>query len=105
MFIDVKIEEAYLGVGGGHGGLDLLHDVVVLGELLALLIGLAEADTHLLGDVEAQGVHHVAQEEEVDLALAIPVVDVTDVLDLCTGHDQLVSSAQRLPSKAEQREC
>ena len=36
-----------LGVGGGHGGLHLLHHVVVLGELLALLVGLAEANTHL----------------------------------------------------------
>ena len=49
---------------------------------------------YLLGDVEAQSVHDVSEEEEVDLALAIPVVDVTDVLDLCTGHEQLVSSAQ-----------
>ena len=49
---------------------------------------------YLLGDVEAQSVHDVSEEEEVDLALAIPVVDVTDVLDLCTGHAQLVSSAQ-----------
>ena len=66
---------------------------------------LSPVSGYLLGDVEAQSVHDVSEEEEVDLALAIPVVDVTDVLDLCTGHDQLVSSAQRLPSKAEQREC
>merc|ERR1712241_1654085 len=32
-----KVEKflASLGVGGGHGGLHLLHDIVVLGELLA----------------------------------------------------------------------
>ena len=39
--------------------------------------------TDLLGDVQAQSVHDVSEEEEVDLALAIPIVDVADVLDLC----------------------
>ena len=36
-----------LGVRGGHGGLDLLDNIVVLGELLALLIGLSLSDTGL----------------------------------------------------------
>jgi len=72
-----------LGVGGGNGGLALLDNVVVLGELLALLVGLSLGDTGLLGDVQAKSVHDVSEEEEIDLAFAIPVVDVADVLDLC----------------------
>ena len=36
----------------------------------------------LLGDVQAQSVHDVSEEEQVDLALAVPVVDVADVLNL-----------------------
>ena len=36
---------------------------------------------YLLGGVVAHGVHDVAKEEEVELALAIPVVDVTDLLN------------------------
>ena len=36
-----------LAVGGLQGLLDLGDDVVELGELLALLVGLAEADAHL----------------------------------------------------------
>ena len=35
--------------------------------------------TDLLGDVQAQSVHDVSEEEEVDLALAIPIVDVADL--------------------------
>ena len=38
--------------------------------------------SHLLGDVQAQSVHDVSEEEQVDLALAVPVVDVADVLNL-----------------------
>merc|ERR1711936_79304 len=72
-----------LRVGGGDSGLALLHDIVVLGELLALLVGLSLGDTGLLGDVQAESVHDVSEEEEVNLAFAIPVVDVADVLDLC----------------------
>ena len=37
---------------------------------------------HLLGGVHAQGVHDISEEEQVDLAFAIPVVDVADVLNL-----------------------
>ena len=39
--------------------------------------------SHLLGDVQAKSVHDVSEEEQVDLAFAIPVVDVADVLNLC----------------------
>ena len=38
--------------------------------------------TDLLGDVQAESVHDVSEEEQVDLAFAIPVVDVADVLNL-----------------------
>merc|ERR1711936_1170180 len=70
-----------LAVGGLESLLNLGDDIVELGELLALLAGLAEANAHLLGGVVAHGVHDVAKEEEVKLALAIPVVDVTDLLN------------------------
>merc|ERR1711981_521252 len=70
-----------LAVGGLQGLLNLGDDIVELGELLALLVGLAQADAHLLGGVVAHGVHDVAKEEQVKLALAIPVVDVTDLLN------------------------
>ena len=36
---------------------------------------------YLLGGVVAHGVHDVAKVEQVKLALAIPVVDVTDLLN------------------------
>ena len=78
----LKIFRLHLGVGGSNGSLDLLDNVVVLGELLALLISLAKTDADLLGDVEAEGVHHVSEEEEIDFAFAIPIVDVADVFDL-----------------------
>merc|ERR1711936_1462189 len=84
----VQLEElevvgvASLGVGGGDDGLNLLDDIVVLGELLALLVSLTLGDTGLLGDVQAESVHDVSEEEQVDLAFAIPVVDVADVLNL-----------------------
>ena len=42
----------------------------------------ADCVSHLLGDVQAQSVHDVSEEEQVDLALAVPVVDVADVLNL-----------------------
>jgi len=71
-----------LGVRGGNGGLDLLDDIVVLGELLALLVSLSLGDASLLGNVQAQSVHDVSEEEQVNLAFAIPVVDVADVLNL-----------------------
>ena len=52
----VELEElkvvgvASLGVGGGDGGLDLLDNIVVLGELLALLISLSLSNTGLQQD-------------------------------------------------------
>merc|ERR1719206_337272 len=69
------------GVGGGFCSIDLLNNVIKLGEFLALLIGLAETDTNLLGGVHAKGIHDISQEEQVELALAIPVVDVTDLFN------------------------
>merc|ERR1712032_2334 len=42
------VSVAPLGVRGGHSGLDLLDDFVILGELLALLVSLALSNTGLL---------------------------------------------------------
>ena len=71
-----------LGVRGGNSGLALLNNLIVLGKLLALLISLALGDASLLGDVQTKSVHDISKEEQVDLAFAIPVVDVADILDL-----------------------
>merc|ERR1712107_215206 len=71
-----------LGVRGGNSGLDLLDNIIVLGELLALLISLSLSKTGLLGDVQAEGVADVSKEEEIDLTFAVPVVDVADVFNL-----------------------
>merc|ERR1711976_1084723 len=58
------------------------NNIIILGKLLALLISLAKANTDLLGDVQAKSVHDVSEEEQVNLAFAIPIVDVADVLNL-----------------------
>ena len=56
-------------------------NVVELGEFLAFLISLAVGNAHLLGGVEAQGVHDVTEVVQVEFTFAIPVVDVTNLLD------------------------
>merc|ERR1712211_196508 len=69
------------GVGGVLGLLNLGHDVVKLGELLAFLVSHAKADTHLLGGVHAEGVHDISEEEEIHFTFAIPVIDIANLLD------------------------
>ena len=46
---------------------------------------LAKADADLLGDVHAKGVDDIAEEVHVEDTLAIPVVDVADLLDSCSS--------------------
>ena len=46
---------------------------------------LSQSLADLLGDVVAHGVEDVAQVEQVQLALPVPVVEVADPLDLCKG--------------------
>ena len=41
--------------------------------------------TDLLGGVHAKGIHDISEEEEVKLAFAIPIVDVTDFLNSYKG--------------------
>merc|ERR1719260_671038 len=49
---------------------------------------LSVAHTDLLGGVESHGVHDVAKVEEVELALAVPVIDVADLLaSFGVNHD------------------
>merc|ERR1712121_110052 len=71
-----------LGVWGGNSSFDLLNNIIILGKLLSLLISLAQTNTDLLGDVKTKSIHHISKEEKIDLAFAIPIVDVADVLDL-----------------------
>ena len=72
-------------VAGAVGLLDgLLHeldDLIVLAELLAEVVGLAELDGGLLDDVHAQSIEDVHEVVHVDLAFGIPIVDGADLLD------------------------
>merc|ERR1711881_511050 len=63
---------------GLEGLVDELGDLVEGGELLLLLL-LAEAHADLLGDVETQGVNDIHQVVHVELAFAIPIVDLADL--------------------------
>jgi len=79
-----ELDVVVVGAGalwGLDGVVDESDDVVEGGELLALLLLLAKADADLLGHVEAGGVDNVHQVEHVQLAFAIPVVDVADLLN------------------------
>ena len=66
---------------GLQGLVDELGDVVEAGELLVALLLLSKTHADLLGDVEAQGVDNVSKEEHIELAFAIPVVDLADLLN------------------------
>jgi hypothetical protein len=70
-----------LRLGSGQASVYLGDNVVELGEFLAFLISLAVGNAHLLGGVEAQGVHDVTEVVQVEFTFAIPVVDVTNLLD------------------------
>ncbi len=83
----VELAQLDVVVSGALAVLGLLRlvnefdDVVELGELFVAFIGLAETDANLLGDVKVQGVDDVAEEEHVEFAFAIPVVDVANLFD------------------------
>ena len=66
---------------GGDGLVDQGDDLVEGAELLLLLLLLAKTHADLLGHVVAGGVDHVHQVEQVELAFAVPVVDVADLLN------------------------
>merc|ERR1712156_729157 len=66
---------------GGDGLVDQGDDPVEGAELLLLLLLLAKTHADLLGHVVAGGVDNVHQVEHVELAFAVPVVDVADLLN------------------------
>jgi len=66
---------------GGDGLVDQGDDLVEGAELLLLLLLLAKTHADLLGHVVAGGVDDVHQVEHVELAFAVPVVDVADLLN------------------------
>merc|ERR1719244_420503 len=78
-------------VRSGLGSVNLLNNVIKLGKLLSFFISLSKADTNLLGSVHTKSVHHISKVEQVKLTLAIPVIDVTDLLH-GIGINHLVSS-------------
>ena len=67
--------------GGLQGSVDHGDNFVEASEFLALFFLLAIGHADLLGDVESQGIHDVAKVEQVELSLAMPIVDVTDFLN------------------------
>merc|ERR1719167_514946 len=78
------------GVRGVLGSVDLLDDLVKLGELLAFLIGLSKTNANLLGGVHSKGIHDISEEEKVEFAFAIPIVDVADFLNsLSNNHFEI----------------
>merc|ERR1712241_885620 len=66
---------------GLHGSLDHFDDFIEAGVLLFFFFLLAICHADLLGNVEAQGVHDITKIEQVELALAMPIVNVADFLN------------------------
>jgi hypothetical protein len=61
---------------------DEFDDLVELAELLLVVVLLAMCHAHLLGNVHAHGVHDVTEVVHVKLALAVPVINVANSLNL-----------------------
>ena len=68
--------------GGLQGSIDHGDNFVEAGEFLALFFLLAIGHADLLGDVESQGIHDVTKVEQVELSLAMPIVNFADLLDI-----------------------
>merc|ERR1712080_645514 len=66
--------------GGLQGSVDHGDDVVEAGEFLLLFFLLAISHADLLGDVESKGIHDVTKVEQVELSLAMPIVNFADLL-------------------------
>jgi len=64
-----------------QGSIDHGDDFVEAGEFLGFFFLLAIGHADLLGNVEAQGVHDITKIEQVELALAMPIVNVADFLN------------------------
>ena len=59
------------------------NNFVEAGEFLSFFFLLSISHADFLGDVESQGIHDVTEVEQVEGALAMPIVDVADFLDSC----------------------
>ena len=68
--------------GGLQGSVDHGDNFVEAGEFLLLFFLLAIGHADLLGDVESQGIHDVTKVEQVELSLAMPIVNFADLLDI-----------------------
>jgi hypothetical protein len=68
-------------VGCLQGSVDHGDDFVEAGEFLGFFFLLSILHADLLGDVESQGIHDITKIEQVELALAMPIVDVADFLN------------------------
>ena len=68
--------------GGLQGSVDHGDNFVEAGEFLVLFFLLAILHADLLGDVESQGIHDVTKVEQVELSLAMPIVNFADLLDI-----------------------
>jgi len=68
-------------IGGLQGCLDQSDNFVEGTVFLFFFFLLTILHADLLGDVESQGVHDVTKVEQVEAALAMPIVDLTDFLN------------------------
>ena len=68
---------------GLQGCIDHGNNFVEAGEFLCFFFLLSISHADFLGDVESQGINDVTEVEQVELALAMPIVDVADFLDSC----------------------
>ena len=66
---------------GSQGSVYHFDNIVELGVFLLFFFLLTVGHADLLGNVESQGVHDVTKVEQVDFSLAMPIVNVTDLLN------------------------
>merc|ERR1712223_257709 len=66
---------------GLQGCIDHGNNFVEASEFLCFFFLLSISHADFLGDVESQGINDVFEVEQVELALAMPIVDVADFLD------------------------
>merc|ERR1712165_159854 len=66
---------------GLQGSVDHGYDFIEAGKFLAFFFLLSIGHADLLGDVESKGVHDITKVEQVELTLAMPIVNVADFLN------------------------
>merc|ERR1719209_2326309 len=101
--------------GGLQGSVDHGDNFVEAGEFLVLFFLLTILHADLFCDVESQGIHDVTKVEQVELSLAMPIVDLTDLLNSISishfdgfygssliKHTLIVTTAYKIRSRSEE---